>query len=72
MALEFDPDKSFDENIAEFEQYLERLDPEFARIFLDTKEKLLGDGMAVQGSRTAFNNAVIEKLKALVPKGKGT
>lgn len=68
MALEFDPDKSFDENIAEFQRHLEQLDPECAKIFFDTKQKLLGDGASIQGSRAAFNRTVLECLKALLPK----
>lgn len=71
MALEFDPNKSFDENIAEFHEYLKQLDPECAEIFLDAKEKLLGDGVSAQGNRAVFNNAVLERLKALAPKKEG-
>jgi hypothetical protein len=60
----------FEENVAEFQRYLERLDLECARIFFDTKHKLLGDGTTIQGNRT--EDAVLEKLKARVPKAKGT
>lgn len=65
MALQFDPEKSFEENCAEFQRHLVQLDPECAQIFLEAKEKLLGDGIAVAGSRPAFNRAVLEKLRAL-------
>ena len=50
MPLIFDPDKTFDENLAEFYRYLEQLDPECAKIFLEAKQKLLGDGASSQGN----------------------
>ena len=71
MPLEFDPNKSFDENIAEFQKYLEQLDPECAEIFSDEQPKLFGDGISVQGNRTVFNDAVLERLKMLAPKKAG-
>jgi hypothetical protein len=70
MALEFDLNKSFDENIAEFRKHLEGLDPECAKIFLDNQTTLLGDGNPTRArlNRIAFNEAVLEQLKALPPK----
>ena len=70
MALEFNLSKSFDENIAEFRKHLEGLDPECAKIFLDNQATLLGDGNPTRArqNRIAFNEAVLEQLKALPPK----
>jgi hypothetical protein len=70
MALEFDLNKTFDQNTAEFRKHLEGLDPECAKIFFDNQATLLGDGNPVraQANRIAFNEAVLEHLKALPPK----
>jgi hypothetical protein len=72
MALEFDLNKTFDQNIAEFRNHLEGLDPECARIFFDNQATLLGDGdpARARANRTAFNEAVLEELNAL-PTGNG-
>jgi hypothetical protein len=69
MALEFDLNKSFDENIAEFRKHLEGLDPECAKVFLDNQATLLGDGNPTRArqNRIAFNEAVLERLKGLPP-----
>lgn len=70
MALEFDLNKSFDENIAEFRKHLEALDPECAKVFFDNQSTLLGDGNAARAraNRTAFNEAVLAQLEALPKK----
>ena len=70
MALEFDLNKSFDENIAEFRKHLEGLDSECAKIFLDNQAILAGDGNPTHArqNRIAFNEAVLEQLKALPPR----
>lgn len=70
MALEFDLNKSFDENIAEFHKHLEGLDPECAKVFFDNQATLLGDGnpARARANRIAFNEAVLEQLNALPPK----
>jgi hypothetical protein len=69
MALEFDLNKSFDENIAEFREHLEWLDPECAKIFFDHQATLLGDGNPgrARSNRIAFNEAVLTELNALPP-----
>lgn len=70
MALEFDLNKSFDENIAEFRKHLEALDPECAKVFFDNQSTLLGDGNSARAraNRTAFNEAVLTQLEALPKK----
>jgi hypothetical protein len=70
MALKFDLDKTFDENVAEFRSHLEELDPECAKILFDNLPTLLGDGniARARANRTAFNEAVLAQLKALPPK----
>jgi len=74
MALEFDLNKTFDENTAEFRKHLEGLDPECAKIFFDIEATLLGDGnlARAQANRVGFNEAVLEQLKALPPKTEAT
>jgi hypothetical protein len=69
MALEFDFNKTFDQNTAEFRKHLEELDPECAKIFFDNQTTLLGDGnpARAQANRIAFNEAVLEQLKTLPP-----
>ena len=70
MALEFDPSKTFDEHIAEFRKHLEGIDPECAKIFFANQATLLGDGdpARARANRIAFNEAVLEQLKGLLPK----
>jgi hypothetical protein len=68
MALEFDLNKTFDQNIAEFRKHLESLDPECAKLFFDNQATLLGDPARARANRTAFNEAVLEELKALPAK----
>jgi hypothetical protein len=74
MALEFDLNKTFDQNIAEFRKHLEALDTECAKIFFDNQATLLGDGNPARArtNRIAFNEAVLEQLKALPPKAEAT
>jgi hypothetical protein len=74
MALEFDLDKTFDQNIAEFRRHLEQLDPECAKIFFDNQATLLGDGnpARARANRIAFNAAVVEALNALPPTSAAT
>jgi hypothetical protein len=69
MALEFDLDKNVDQNIAVFRKHLEEHDLECAKILFDNWETLLGDGNAnlMRANRTAFNETVLEQLKALPP-----
>ena len=74
MALEFDINKTFDQNTAEFRKHLEGLDPECARIFFDNEATLLGDGnpARAQANRIAFNEAVLEQLNSLPLKTEAT
>jgi hypothetical protein len=74
MALEFDLNKTFDQNTAEFRKHLEGLDAECAKILFDNQATLLGDGnpARAQANRVAFNEAVLEQLKALPPKTETT
>lgn len=74
MALEFDLNKSFGENIAEFHKHLESLDAECAKIFLANLPILLGDGNPARArqNRTAFNEAVLVQLKAWLPKSEAS
>jgi hypothetical protein len=74
MALEFDLNKTFDENTAEFRQHLEGIDAECAKILFDNLPTLLGDGnpTRAQANRSSFNEAVLENLKALLPKAETT
>ncbi len=74
MALEFDLDKTFGENIAVFRGHLEGLDPECAKIFFDNQATLLGDGNSARAraNRTAFNEAVLAQLKVLPPKSEAS
>ena len=69
MALQFDLDKTFDENLAEFRRHLEELDPQCAKIFFDNQDLLLGDGnqARARANRTAFNAAVLRALNGLLP-----
>jgi hypothetical protein len=64
MALQFDLNKTFDQNTAEFRKHLEGLDPECAKIFFDHEATLLGDGnpARAQANRSGFNEAVLEQL----------
>jgi hypothetical protein len=74
MALEFDLNKTFDQNIAEFQKHLEGLDSDCAKIFFDNQATLLGDGnpARLRANRIAFNEAVLNQLKALLPKNEAT
>ncbi|QHP67446.1 hypothetical protein EI171_08395 [Bradyrhizobium sp. LCT2] len=67
MTFEFDPVKSFDENVAAFKAHVEQLDPECAAIFFSTLETLTGDGNPdrARARRTSFNTAVAAALDAL-------
>jgi hypothetical protein len=70
MALEFDLDKTFEQNIVEFRKHLEGLDPECTKIVFDNLATLLGDGNPdrARANRTAFNEAILAQLKNLLPK----
>jgi hypothetical protein len=74
MALEFDPNKSFDDHVAELRKHLESLDFECAQIFFGNQAILLADGnpARARANRIAFNEAVLEQLNALLPKNEAS
>jgi hypothetical protein len=72
MAFEFDTNKTFDQNVAEFRKHLEAVDPQCAKILFDNQAKLLGDGNPAQADRIAFNEAVLDQLKTLPLKAEAT
>ena len=64
--LAFDLDKSFDENLQAFRDYLTVLDPVLAGILFKHLAKLHpADEANERSSRTAFNRAVLADLEAL-------
>jgi hypothetical protein len=67
MTLEFDIDKTFEENMEQFRAHLEGLDPECAKILFDNLETLLR-GANPRAARAAFNQAVLAQLVTLLPK----
>jgi hypothetical protein len=71
--FQFDPARSFDENVAAFKAHVAGFDPECAAILFDKLDLLLGDGDAsrTRARRTDFNAVVIEALEALPPAGGG-
>lgn len=70
MGFEFDPNRSLDEHIAEFRKNLEAVDRQCAKILFDNLGTLLKDGNPYRArtSRTVFNVAIVNQLKALIPK----
>jgi hypothetical protein len=67
MPFDFDPSKTFEENVAEFQTHLEAVDPECAKILFDNLGTLIGDGDPVRAraNRTAFNATVLLELDDL-------
>jgi hypothetical protein len=74
MPLEFDPNQTYDDNLARFRKHLESVDPECAAILFNNLDTLLGDGdpNRVRQNRTAFNVKVLRALAALAPKKHGS
>lgn len=72
-GFEFDPKKSFDENITAFQAHVSTLDPECASILFDKLDILVGDGDPgrARARRGEFNAAVVEALEALAAKSDG-
>lgn len=70
----FDPDKSFDENVAAFRAHVEVRDPECARILFDNLDTLTGDGdpSRARQRRAQFNATVAQVLDALAARAAGT
>ena len=64
MALEFDLNKTFDQNTTEFRKHLEGLDPECAKIFFDNEATLLGDGNPARAQAKArkFSPMIYEHI----------
>jgi hypothetical protein len=66
--LEFDLDKTYDENVAAFKQHMTALDPVMAVILFEHLDKLLaGDDPGNRANRTAFNRAVLAELDVPAP-----
>ena len=66
--LEFDLDKTYEENVATFKQYMMALDPAMAEILFKHLDMLLtGDDPSNRVNRTAFNGAVLAELEAPAP-----
>lgn len=65
-VFQFDPEKSFDENVAAFKEYCATIDPECAEILFDELDTLMGDGDAntARKRRSDFNAAAINALEA--------
>jgi hypothetical protein len=64
--LEFDLDKSFEENLDAFKRHVTALDPLLAAILLKHLDKLHpADEANDRASRTEFNRAVLADLEAL-------
>jgi hypothetical protein len=74
MTLEFDINRTFDQNAAEFRKHLEGLDADCAKLLFENQATLLGDGnpARAQANRIAFNEAVLAQLKALPRKTEAT
>ena len=70
--LEFNLDKTYDENVAAFKLHMTTLDPVMAEILFKHLDKLLaGDDSGNRANRTAFNHAVLAELEAQAPAGGG-
>ncbi|KYK44769.1 hypothetical protein A1D31_35925 [Bradyrhizobium liaoningense] len=67
MPFQFDPQKSFDDNVAAFKAHVEQLDPECADILFRHLNTLVGDSDPGRARlrRTEFNAAVASALDAL-------
>ena len=66
--LEFDRNKTYDENVATFQQHMTSLDPVMTEILFKHLGKLLaGDDPGNRANRTAFNRAVLAELEAPAP-----
>ena len=71
--LEFDLAKTYEENVACFQQHMTALDPCMAEILFKHLDKLLaGDDPGNRANRTAFNRAVLADLEAPAPAGGGS
>jgi hypothetical protein len=66
--LEFDLNKTYDENVEAFKQHVTALDPVLAWVLFKHLDKLLaGDDPGNRANRTAFNRAVLVELEAPPP-----
>ena len=72
--FQFNPQESFDDNVAAFKTHVATLDPECAAILFDKLDVLAGDGDAARARarRGEFNAAVVEALEVLAEKNDGT
>ena len=71
--LEFDLDKTHEENLEAFKQHVTALDPTLAEILFKHLDTLLaGDDPGNRANMTAFNRAVLTELEALPAPTDGT
>ena len=71
--LEFDLDKTYEENVAAFEEHVSAIDAAMAEILFKQLDKLLsGDDSGNRANRAAFNRAVLAELEAPVPPAAGS
>jgi hypothetical protein len=70
--LEFDLDKTYEENLESFKQHVTALDPVLAVILFKHLDKLLaGNDPGNRTNRTAFNHAILAELEAPPPPTEG-
>jgi hypothetical protein len=70
--LEFNPDKTYEDNVAAFKQHMIAFDPVMAEILFKHLDKLLAGGdPGNRTNRTTFNRAVLAELEAPAPAGDG-
>jgi hypothetical protein len=67
-GFEFNPDKSFEENVAAFKAYISSLDPHCAEILFEHLNVLVGDADPSKSRvrREQFNSEVAHALDALI------
>jgi hypothetical protein len=70
--LEFDLDKTYEENVAAFKEHMFAIDAAMAEILFKHLDKLLsGDDPGSRANRTAFNRAVLAELETPLPPAVG-
>lgn len=70
--LELDLDMTYEQNLEAFKQHVIALDPTLAEILFKHLDKLLaGEDPGNRADRTAFNQAVLAELEALLQRSEG-